>query len=240
MARSARLRPPRRPRIRIRSNTSPGELACRVHIEPSWPEFMASSIGMISLRRTSPTRMRCGLCRSACAIRSCSEMAPTPSEFGSLASNAITSGCCALPCRNSSYSVSRVAIRSPGPISEASPRSSVVLPAFTPPVTMMLQRLFTAAARKLASVASIVPSWISRARLTFSWPCLRIDTHGRGVTDIVAVIRAPPASATLTSGEAAEKSRAVWPPRAAQLRIIAISSSSLEATGSPATRSPVA
>ena len=57
---------------------------------------------------------------------------------------------------------------------------------------------------------------------------------------MVAVSRAPPASATLTSGEAAEKSRAVWPPRAAQLRIIAISASSLAATGGPATRSPVA
>ena len=43
-----------------------------------------------------------------------------------------------------------LATRSPGGISEASPRSSVVLPAFTPPVTMMLHRLLTAAARKLA------------------------------------------------------------------------------------------
>ena len=116
----------------------------------------------------------------------------------------------------------------------------MVLPAFTPPVTMMLQRLRTAAARKLASVTSIVPSWISLPRVTSSCPCLRSDTHGLGVTDIVAVIRAPPASATLTSGEAAEKSRAVCPPRAAQLRIIAISSSSLAATGGPVTRSPVA
>jgi hypothetical protein len=136
-------------------------------------------------------------------------MPPTPSEFGSRASNAITSGCCVVPCRNSSYSDSRVATRSPGGISAARPRSSVVLPAFTPPVTTMLQRHRTAAARKLARVASIVPSRISRSRVTSSCPCLRSDTHGLGVTDIVAVSRAPPVSATLTRGEAAEKSRAV-------------------------------
>ena len=57
---------------------------------------------------------------------------------------------------------------------------------------------------------------------------------------MVAVIRAEPVSATLTSGAAAEKSRAVWPPLAAQERIIAISASSVSATGGPATRSPVA
>ena len=57
---------------------------------------------------------------------------------------------------------------------------------------------------------------------------------------MVAVSRAPPVRATLTSGAAAEKSRAVWPPRAAQVRIMASSSSSLAATGGPATRSPVA
>ena len=56
---------------------------------------------------------------------------------------------------------------------------------------------------------------------------------------MVAVIRVPSARATLTSGAAAEKSRAVWPPRTAQLRIMAISASSLAATGGPATRSPV-
>ena len=93
MARSARARPPRRPRIRIRSKASVGEFACSVHIEPSWPEFIASSIGMISPRLTSPTRIRRGLCRSACAIRSCRLMPPAPSEFASRASNAITSGC---------------------------------------------------------------------------------------------------------------------------------------------------
>ncbi len=76
--------------------------------------------------------------------------------------------------------------------------------------------------------------------MTSSWPCLRIDTHGLGVTDIVAVIRAPPSSATLTSGDAAEKSRAVCPPLVAQLRIMATSASSLAATGAAATRSPVA
>ena len=37
---------------------------------------------------------------------------------------------------------------------------------------------------------------------------------------MVAVSRAPPVSATLTSGVAAEKSREVWPPRAAQVRIM--------------------
>ena len=76
--------------------------------------------------------------------------------------------------------------------------------------------------------------------MTSSCPCRRSDTHGRGVTDMVAVIRAPPASATLTSGEAAEKSRAVCPPRVAQFRIMAISASSLAATGGRPTRSPVA
>ncbi len=119
-------------------------------MEPSWPEFMASSIGMISPRRTSPTMMRCGLCRSACAIRSCSETEPAPSELASLASNAITSGCCSRSCRYSSYSDSSVAIRSLGWISLASARSSVVFPAFTPPVTMRLHRLRTAAARNAA------------------------------------------------------------------------------------------
>ena len=54
------------------------------------------------------------------------------------------------------------------------------------------------------------------------------------MTDIVAVSRALPVRATLTSGAAAEKSRAVWPPRVAQVLIIEISASSL------ATRSPLA
>ena len=56
---------------------------------------------------------------------------------------------------------------------------------------------------------------------------------------MVAVIRAPPASATLTSGDAPEKSRAVWPPRVAQVRIMSASASSLAAIGAAATRSPV-
>ncbi len=56
---------------------------------------------------------------------------------------------------------------------------------------------------------------------------------------MVAVIRAPPASATLTSGAAAEKSRAVWPPRVAQVLIMSASVSSLAAIGAAATRSPV-
>ena len=41
-----------------------------------------------------------------------------------------------------------------------------------------------------------------------------------------------------TSGAAAEKSRAVWPPLVAHMRTMAISASSLAATGGPATRSP--
>ena len=86
---------------------------------------------------------------------------------------------------------------------------------------------------------SMVPSSISSASVTSSWPCLRSDRQGLGVTDMVAVIRAPPASATLTSGEADEKSRAVWPPRVAQALIISISASSLAAIGEAATRSPV-
>ncbi len=56
----------------------------------------------------------------------------------------------------------------------------------------------------------------------------------------MAVSRALPVSATLTSGAAAEKSRAVCPPLVAHVRIIAISASSLAATGGPATRSPLA
>ena len=54
---------------------------------------------MISPRLTSPTMMRRGLWRSACAIRSCSVISPTPSEFGSRASNAMTSGCWRISCR---------------------------------------------------------------------------------------------------------------------------------------------
>ncbi len=75
--------------------------------------------------------------------------------------------------------------------------------------------------------------------MTSRCPCLRSDRQGRGVTDMVAVIRAPPASATLTSGEAAEKSRAVWPPRVAHVLIMSASAASLAAIGGAATRSPV-
>ena len=133
-----------------------------------------------------------------------------------------------------------MATRSPGGISLASARSMVVLPAFTPPVTMMLHRLRTAAARNAATVWSTVPSCTRRLSVTSSCPCRRTDRHGRGVTAIVAVSRAPPASATLTSGAAAEKSREVWPPRAAQIRHSSISASSLAAIGGASTRSPVA
>jgi hypothetical protein len=48
--------------------------------------------------------------------------------------------------------------------------------------------------------------------VTSIWPCRRSDAHGRGVTDIVAVSRALPESATLTSGAAAEKSLHPLPP----------------------------
>src|SRR5580704_14938946 len=98
---------------------------------------------------------------------------------------------------------------------------------------MMLHRLLTAAARNAATVASTVPSSARRASVTSIWPCRRSDTHGLGVTDIVAVSRALPVRATFTSGTAAEKSRAVCPPRVAQVLIIAISASSLAATGGP-------
>ncbi len=115
----------------------------------------------------------------------------------------------------------------------------MVFPAFTPPVTMMLHRLLTAAARKAAVTWSRVPSLIRPGSVTSSCPCRRSETHGLGVTDIVAVIRAPPSSATLTSGDAAEKSRAVCPPLVAQVRIMLTSASSLAAMGAAATRSPV-
>jgi hypothetical protein len=59
---------------------------------------------------------------------------------------------------------------------------------------------------------------MSLAMVTSRCPCLRRDTHGRGVTDMVAVIRVPSANATLTSGAAAEKSRAVCPPRTGRVR----------------------
>ena len=71
----------------------------------------------------------------------------------------------------------------------------------------MLHRARTAADRNAASAGSMLPSCTSRPRVMSIWPCRRRDTHGRGVSDIVAVIRELPVSATLTSGAAAEKSR---------------------------------
>ena len=57
---------------------------------------------------------------------------------------------------------------------------------------------------------------------------------------VMMMLQRPPfAIARLTSGDAAEKSRAAWPPRLAQVRIIVTSASSLGATGATPTRSPV-
>jgi hypothetical protein len=69
-------------------------------------------------------------------------------------------------------------------------------------------RHLTAAGRNAATVVSTVPSSARRASFTSIWPRRRSDTHSRG---------AMPVMATFTSGAVAEKSRAVCPPRVAQV-----------------------
>lgn len=66
-----------------------------------------------------------------------------------------------------------------------------MLPALTPPATMMLRRLCAAAARDAATVAPVLGSCTSRSWVTSIWPCRRIDTDDHSVTSIVAVSRAP-------------------------------------------------
>ena len=50
---------------------------------------------------------------------------------------------------------------------------NVVLPTLTPPVTMMLHRLFTAAARNAASVAPMLGSRTRHSSVTSIWAVLR-------------------------------------------------------------------
>ena len=68
------------------------ELAWMVHIEPSVPMVMASSIGMTSAPRDSPTITRSGLQRSAQRTSSAMGMAPSPSTLGSRSWNGTTWG----------------------------------------------------------------------------------------------------------------------------------------------------
>ena len=48
-----------------RESASRGLFACTVHIEPSWPVFMAWSMSSASAPRTSPRMIRSGRIRSA-------------------------------------------------------------------------------------------------------------------------------------------------------------------------------
>ena len=63
-----------------------------VVIDPSLPWLMALSIGMTSAPRTSPTRTRSGVIRSAHRTSSARVISPSPSVLGSLLCIATTSG----------------------------------------------------------------------------------------------------------------------------------------------------
>ncbi len=64
-------------------NTSAELLACKVHIEPEAPEFMALSIGTTSSPSTSPTMTRRAFMRIAQRTRSAQVMRPTSSTLAS-------------------------------------------------------------------------------------------------------------------------------------------------------------
>ena len=196
-----------------------------VVIDPSLPWLMAFSIGMTSAPRTSPTRTRSGVIRSAHRTSSARVISPSPSVLGSRDCIATTSGwAAASQSRHSSRESSMVISRSSGGIALASARSIVVFPTAVPPEISRFLRALTSAARNAASGSSTVPLRTSSRSPARYRRSRRIATHGLPVTACTANSRPPPGSGTDTRGEERSKRRSSIPPRAAIARIRSVSS----------------
>ena len=106
-----------------------------------------------------------------------------------------------------------VTMRSSGPTSLSIARSSVVLPASTPPQTMKFLRARTGGGEELAQrhVDGPQPTRSSRKTLGKRWR--RMATDGLAVTAITANRRLPSGSWRLSDGEPLSKRRSVSPTR---------------------------
>ena len=137
----------------IRARHSRGELEWSVHIEPSWPVFIAASRSKHSWPRISPRMMRSGRIRSALMTRSRMVIAPWPSRLGGRVSSGSQCGC----CRRSSAASSMVMTRSPGSIIFDRALSIVVLPEPVPPEMTMFMRQAPAILSAVAIFSDIEP-----------------------------------------------------------------------------------
>ena len=120
----------------MRASASRGELEWSVHIDPSWPVFIAASRSKHSDPRISPRMIRSGRIRRALRTRSRMLISPWPSRLAGRVSSGSQCGC----CRRSSAASSMVSTRSPGSIILDSAFSIVVLPEPVPPEITMLNR----------------------------------------------------------------------------------------------------
>ena len=138
----------------IRASASRGELEWSVHIDPSWPVFIAASMSKHSDPRISPRMMRSGRIRSAFFTRSRMLISPWPSRLAGRVSRGSQCGCCS---RNSAAS-SIVSTRSPGSIIFDSALSIVVLPEPVPPEMTTLNRLAPAIFSAVAILGLMLPN----------------------------------------------------------------------------------
>ncbi len=145
----------------IRPRHSRGLLACSVHIEPSWPVFIAASRSKHSAPRISPRMIRSGRIRRAFLTRSPMVIAPWPSRLGGRVSSGSQCGC----CRRSSAASSIVSTRSPGSIIFDSALSMVVLPEPVPPEMTMFIRHAPAIFSAVHIFSDIEPNSLSMSRV---------------------------------------------------------------------------
>ena len=148
--------------------------------------------------RTSPTTIREGRIRSASLTSRRSGISPAPSRLGWRVCMATTSG----SGTRSSKTSSAVITRSRAGIAAHRQLSSVVLPAWVPPETRMFSPAATAASRKRAAWAVIVPSATSSSRLCADSTNLRMLTAmcRRVMSGMTTCSREPSGSIASTNG----------------------------------------
>ncbi len=156
-----------------RCRPSRAELACRVHMTPSWPTFMAWSMSMASTPRTSPTMMRSGRMRRVLVTRSRRVTSGRPAASRTRVRRYMTWGWGRVISGVSSRTMTRSSL------GMSAPRAlrSVVLPELVPPMMRMLRWCLTANLRNeaqpkvMAPLRAISPKWGRRVGR------LRMVTH---------------------------------------------------------------
>ena len=191
---------------------------------------MAWSMSSAAASRISPTTMRSGRMRSALRTRSRIRTSPLPSMFGGRASRRSTCSWCSWSSAASSMVMMRSSL---GDEADDSTLSVVVLPAPVPPLTRMLSRPRTHAARNSATVRVIVPNAIRSSAVSGSVANLRMVSIEPSTASggMIALTRLPSGRRASTIGLASSTRRPTLPTILSMVRRRCASSANGPSTG---------